>query len=511
MGDKKHIDRLFQEHFKDFEVKPDAAIWSNIEAKLLNKKKKRRLIPIWWRYAGVAAILLLALSIGTIFINTNKSTTTNSKIVDTKVIEIKNDTIPNTKKHNSISRTVIKHKHGVSVDTLTNIKKSSQRIYKTNRAASKISNNRNSRATIKNKNSISSKTNTLAVSQKSTILKSKIEKIDNSAIPKTSIVNNLNLDKKQFIKSDTLITVQNNKFVSNTQSKTLNKSNQIKEKQNRVNLLNKIDSTSMEVAITEHKSLLTQEDTKVSTNKWSITPNIAPVYFNSLGKGSSIDAQFNNNTTTGEVNMSYGINASYALSKKLKVRSGINRVNLSYNTNNVIAFSIINASVNSATLNRLSSTASDNIGEIKAITAENGISIMSASSFNSSDSALLSSSNTSINQSFGFIEIPLELQYAVLTRRVGVNIIGGFSSLFLSNYNAFSSINGQQTRLQETDNINNTSYSANVGIGIHYKISKMINFNLEPIFKYQINTFRNTSGEFQPFFVGVYSGFGIRF
>ena len=66
MSEKKHIDRLFQESFKDFEATPSDAVWKNIEANL-NKKKKRRMIPIWWRYAGVAALLLLLLTIGGIF------------------------------------------------------------------------------------------------------------------------------------------------------------------------------------------------------------------------------------------------------------------------------------------------------------------------------------------------------------------------------------------------------------------------------------------------------------
>jgi len=29
MGDKKHIDRIFQEKLKDFEVFPDAEVWKN--------------------------------------------------------------------------------------------------------------------------------------------------------------------------------------------------------------------------------------------------------------------------------------------------------------------------------------------------------------------------------------------------------------------------------------------------------------------------------------------------
>jgi hypothetical protein len=38
MNDKKNIDRLFQETFKDFEVTPDAAVWERLEAQLKEKK-----------------------------------------------------------------------------------------------------------------------------------------------------------------------------------------------------------------------------------------------------------------------------------------------------------------------------------------------------------------------------------------------------------------------------------------------------------------------------------------
>ena len=41
MSDKKHIDRLFQEKFKDFDVNPSDKAWDGIEARLQKKKKKR--------------------------------------------------------------------------------------------------------------------------------------------------------------------------------------------------------------------------------------------------------------------------------------------------------------------------------------------------------------------------------------------------------------------------------------------------------------------------------------
>ena len=64
MKEQKHIDKLFKEQLKDFEVAPSDKIWENIHQELHPERKKRRVIPIWWRVAAVAAGLLLLVSIG---------------------------------------------------------------------------------------------------------------------------------------------------------------------------------------------------------------------------------------------------------------------------------------------------------------------------------------------------------------------------------------------------------------------------------------------------------------
>ena len=64
MRNSKNIDRLFQEKFKDFEASPPPELWENIETKLKGKNKRRKILPIWWKTASVAAILVLFFSIG---------------------------------------------------------------------------------------------------------------------------------------------------------------------------------------------------------------------------------------------------------------------------------------------------------------------------------------------------------------------------------------------------------------------------------------------------------------
>src|SRR6476620_999494 len=63
MSERKNIDKLFQEKFKDFEVDPPENTWPELERRL-KKKKDRKVIPFWWRLSGVAAALVIGLLIG---------------------------------------------------------------------------------------------------------------------------------------------------------------------------------------------------------------------------------------------------------------------------------------------------------------------------------------------------------------------------------------------------------------------------------------------------------------
>jgi hypothetical protein len=94
---------------------------------------------------------------------------------------------------------------------------------------------------------------------------------------------------------------------------------------------------------------------------------------------------------------------------------------------------------------------------------------------------------------------------------VGFSFVGGFSTFLLSDNEVSYELRGDNTILGEANNINDVSYSANFGFGLDYNFSKNISFNVDPMFKYQISTFNNTSGSFRPYFIGVYSGLNIKF
>ncbi|MDO7172200.1 hypothetical protein [Mariniflexile sp. AS56] len=492
MSDKKHIDRLFQENFKDFEATPSDAVWKNIEAELNPDKKKRRIIPIWWRYAGVAALLALLLTVGSSYFF-NEGSTNPIQVVDTEDSQNRGANTPDS----NTSEIAIEN----SIETKINLENDSQK--ETTVAANKTHVSQKSKlantTTSNNKNQ-----NTLQTgfaSNKKLNIRSRLTTPNNTAVASVSE------DKNKSTESS----VAHNSEIKETaaQNEGLIPSDKAKE------LINNTSKDNTTIALTEDKektSLTIEEaldakkdiiETESNTNKWRITPNAAPVYFNSLGEGSSIDPQFNTNSKTGEVNMSYGVSASYVINNKLKLRSGVNKVNLGYNTNNVVLYQAVGISS--------STRAIPNINASTTNASADNVSVISGETFAGRPESF-ATTNSSINQALGYIEVPLEIQYALVSRKLGVNVIGGFSSFFLSDNKIYSeSETGQSTYLGEANNINNVSYSANFGVGFNYQVSKKIDLNLEPMFKYQINTFNNTSGNFTPFFIGVYTGFAIKF
>ncbi|MBJ6368207.1 hypothetical protein [Snuella sedimenti] len=486
MGDKKHIDRLFQERFKDFEVAPSDAVWKHIEARLDKKKKKRRIIiPIWWRYAGVAALLLLLLTVGMIYFNQD-NTIPENQVVNT-------EKTPSPNNENTSTPNGFNNQEGI----VTNSDNSENISDEEGKGETPLQPSNNipplSESAIAETTSPNNK-NSDEPSNKVLNTKSK-----------TAIANYLKEDQSK--DTDPLITIDKAKDLFNKQSQDITDIvSSEKTEDNKTNNNAKQNPLTIEDALEGTKDIIEKEG---RLNRWRIIPNAAPVYFSSLGEGSSIDPQFNNNSKSGELNMSYGITASYAINRKLSIRSGINKVNLGYNTNNIVVIQTIGINANSKLLQNVAIAPSNNINSAP----EADMSFISNESLSASKrpETLTETSNTSINQALGFIEVPLEIEYALLNKKLGVNIIGGFSSFFLSNNKIYTETEGSRSLLGEATNLNKVSYSANLGLGLNYKISKRIDLGLEPMFKYQINTFNNTSGNFKPYFIGVYTGFAIKF
>jgi hypothetical protein len=487
MSDKKHIDRLFKERLKDFEATPNNSVWKNISTELQNKKKDRKGIPLWWRIAGIAAALLLMFTLGKLMQNNDTSIPSKEIIVDVdskkEIISDGLQDIINKEKaivaeEKNIAEEIIpKSFNSPSNSSVTN------RITTPAQSNNSINKSKNVTVIVENQNDNISNVNKKEIVIASIKTKNTIIAQTSSSLPQNK-TQDLNFNKENV--NDVL--KDNSKTTETTLADT-----KVKEGV----LENKKLSLTEEIASIKEENIADEK-----LERWSASTSIAPVYFNTLSQGSSIHPQFNNNSKTGNINMSYGISGSYAINKKLSVRTGVNKVNLGYSTNNVVVF------VNIDSPNNLQFLRNVQLNE----TGQN-LSFISVDVFNFAQvpDILNDFIKSSIDQKLGFIEVPLELEYNISNKKTGVTIIGGFSALFLSNNEIYSVLNGNSTLLGKATNINNTSFSANFGLGFDFKILDKLNLNLEPIFKYQLNTFNNTSGNFKPYFIGVYSGLSFKF
>ena len=461
MKNKKNIDRLFQERFKDFETEPDVQTWANIQAGLSEKKKERKIIPLWMKYTGIAAALVLG------FFAINTTFKSNTKIDDTIVIDVKSIT-PSTKRTDSNSVPKKEHEN-------TNLLKHNSELATTN--DQKTKNDENKTTTEKATKNFFGKTSN---HETATIYNSK---------------NNPSLENK------------------NSNNETLNSENIGNHKNENV-LVNEKDNLAIAKPETkkaivnqnaepnELEAILKQNETKknivatVKNSKWEITPNIAAMYANS--KSASIDPQFAENNKSTDNSIGFGIGLHYAINKKIALRTGINKFALGYNTNSVTYSSGLS-------MTSLANVDYTTNAMLELRTSAKGNALMTF------EKNLQKTNTGTINQKMGYYEIPLEISYAIVDKKIGVSLIGGISTLLLDE-NKISLISSETNlKLGEANNLNSVHFSSNIGLGFKYKFVKSFQLNFEPMVKYQLNTFSNNAGSNKPILIGLYSGISYRF
>ena len=74
------------------------------------------------------------------------------------------------------------------------------------------------------------------------------------------------------------------------------------------------DTNPLEELLKEKEAGKNEDEKEEKRNKWAVSTNASPVYFNSLAEGSSIDEQFNSNRKDYTTTLSYGISTSFFIS-----------------------------------------------------------------------------------------------------------------------------------------------------------------------------------------------------
>lgn len=483
---KKNLEQLFKESFQDFQEVPDEKVWASIEASLDKKKQKKRAVPFWWGLGGAAAALAIAL----LAINPFGEEQEQEQIIT----DVENISVPENRTNSEVESNqdfIPPSTNPNGEDGLADTSDKNTLNQKSNQAEE------NGFAKTK---ASSSTGNNFSISNRSG---SKLAQIDKNRAPKDE---RLSQDKEAMEKNNSAIVMNVDEEESAKRKATL--STEKKEDQVAENTTEKdvTEKQSIYDAIAEREQL-EEVVAKNNAGKWSVGPSLAPVYFNGAGNGSPVGADFATNSKTGNLNLSYGVNVAYEVGKKVKIRSGVHRVNFGYNTNDVVFSSTLQAAAG----NRLANIDYD----------QNSETILVQSKESAKDSPVLSSKEVAFNevpslegkmvQQLGYIEVPLEINYALLDKKFGVDLIGGVSSLFLVDNSVLLESNDLVTEMGEANNINSLNFSANFGMGLNYHFTPKFRVNVEPVFKYQLNTFSNVSGNFQPYSIGVYSGFTFKF
>ncbi len=471
MDEKKNIDRLFQEKFKDFEVFPDAAVWKNIE-KQLTKKKKRRIIPLWLQMGGAAAILLLLVSTGFWYYNQDNKTIEKP----TKII------ITNTDSKDKI----IEDKIPAKEESTVTFKEDKNTIEDTNKEENSIAITNQSRNPNPQNNTLIEKL--VSIEKQPKVVSQEGDNIAISTIKKEVIVSEM----EEPIKTEVInkIDITNESLISEKPNIAIAQEETINEQKN------------LKKDIQKEIEKITDEEVVVKNtlNKWSIGSIMAPIYYNTLGNGSPIDPALANNKKNGENSISYGLKVNYKLSDKLSLQSGINTLELGYITENVTT--LLSSSLLAGSNTNINTNVEGVSVAVLSTVAQNSNTFDQRSSFDLAGT---------LDQTLNYVEIPLEAKYNVLQKKLGVNLIGGFSTYFLYGNEVSITSFGKTSTLGEASNINSLNFSGNLGVDLDYNISKKLYINVSPMFKYQFNTFSKNAGGFKPYYLGVYTGLNFRF
>jgi Outer membrane protein beta-barrel domain len=243
--------------------------------------------------------------------------------------------------------------------------------------------------------------------------------------------------------------------------------------------------------------------------RWSLGGQISPLYAfreTSLSGANMMAANKNAASSgpneSGIISYSGGMNVEFKASKRLSVSSGLYYSRMGQNIGSNSASLAYTSSSVQADIFR-----SDYFGGNSIQNSTGKLNKSNSNLNNIANSLITSGQSVSLLQSMDFLELPLMLRYKLIDRKVGFHILGGLSTSFLvANKLVLEDPSGKQD-YGTTNGLNTFNYTGTLGLGLDYSFSKKIHFNLEPAFKYYINSI-NSSGniESHPYSYGIYTG-----
>lgn len=523
MENNKDIGKAISDKLSSLDKNPSENVWNGINEALQKKKKRRTAFFFFWSKIACGVVLgLLAFlyyyhqNDGFNFIltnTTNETTTVNDSTANSDATNLKESTKENKAiKNNEINSINTAVAQDNAIENKSNINKNNN--FKTNDDSKTIdfksnkkgkgytgselnanpSNTKNGTALTKSGGKRNTKTafsksnkNTktkdeqsetkskLFAKEKST--KSTKNSQSNSQKESEASVTTQNINEKNAADAIDLNALKNKTANNSTADNKTKKTDSIAAKKDKDKDKDKTDTVLMEPKL---------KDSAVAYRKFYVDVFASPTYYNYFNKESTLDRRLDSLPKKAEIKFSYGIGLTYDLTRKISVRIGYTKLNLSYTTKNA-----------PIGLNNPDGQYFTGIGYNPNI---------------SNESIYIASNGTSesmdITQKISYTEIPIEVKYKFLDKKLSLKSSLGFSYLLLNeNSISIQTLNGYSQEIGKTNDLSKSAMSLNIGLEVEYPLFRNFSVFMEPMLNYQVKAFSNST--FKPYVLGVHTG--IRF
>jgi hypothetical protein len=438
-----HIDQLFREKLGNFEKNPPVALFEQINARMVSQQKIRRLNQIR-TVIGIAAAMLLILMAGWFTSEQDQLAKNNLPPQAVKSTPLPEQQIDIQKQsENSIDKTVQDNQQKISLLASNHASKAGRKISHTrrNNVSSSVAQSKEDEA----KQSVGKE---LAANDQ---VKDGVVKHENEDTRRNGLPNNKQQQKREDYYGSSL---------------------PAQEKQTN----------------------------GFSKKGWSLRAELSPM-FASLSQSGNSGSSSN---TRGQNSISGGMMASYKLSDKLTISSGIRfsqmkqGTHTDYTLNKTSGITYLQPVEKDA---NLSGDVSLYLPSVSSIVYSNGMQTNSSNVF-----------STDVAQELKYLEIPIQATYKVYDQKLFVGLTGGISTNFLIGNFASVTENGIKLSQGNTDNIRDVLYSGSAGVEFGYDLGKNFVLTVEPRVKQYLHSLSsNEVVNFKPMQLGIFTGITFSF
>lgn len=502
----KSLETVFQERLANHQVDAPAGSWEAITAGLDGNKKKRRVV-LWWTSA--AAILALSLGGGTWYV----SLTENSQVIVNHPTDSLNS-IPNSAEivqNEPLSTPITEQPEDIikmsTSPSEAHIVLEENNSNKEKTAAPKVNrNNRHSDAystpnRIKTPPSIATRTpDTDASSNAESASKPNANAANASQQLAIDAHSPTTKDRKGVELANT-----ENKQSSHTTNDLTNAD--LRPDRNRnletalaldpaIDSLVKKELAQLEALATTYPQAdkSSEEEETKSNRNWQVGLVASPIFTQGGNNASPVDPKLIQAEKSYNTELSVGVAAQYQLTERWRLKTGVNKLNMSMNTHDLYV-------TQAARGNHLSNVTASNPAMYMDVNTNSPLSVMYS----------ISNKSATMKHQMEYLEIPTEVAYVFFQdRKWNAHVAVGASTLFHLNNSINLAFDATEMNLGRSSNINTMHFSGNLGLGLQYNLWRDMALQIEPQLRYHLNSFDATS-DFKPLNLGVSTGIFYRF